>query len=259
MTITISPGALTMKTALIFAAVLSIVTAAASAEAPVLDLPSEFSYTIYVEGERAGSSTTKVTETAEGYILESHVLLKRADFRIDLKARTEVDKRTLLPLKFEYSGTKSGNQVEGEAIIEGKDVYCSVVENDEKFPTSRESRHPKVLVLEDYVMDHEVLLALAFARSGEDPANFGLLFPSICNVTAVSVTKGSELALESETQEAICEKYVVMIEGSSAFASFFDPQRGLPVYLAFPTTYTEVFLDDFFGDTPITRYRNRQQ
>jgi hypothetical protein len=245
-----------MKTALIVAFFLSIVVATAvSTGAPAVDLPSEFSYTVYVEGKPAGSSSTKVTETPEGYIFETHVLLSRLDYELDINARTEVDKNTFLPLKFEYSGTRRGKEMKGDAVFDGKHVYCAVVENGENFPSSREAKHSEVLVLEDYVMDHEVLLALAFARAEKDPADFGLLLPSLCNVTNVKVTKGSDLALESETQEAICEKFIVLIENSTSFASYYDPKRGLPVYLAFPSTYTEVFLDDFFGDTPISRYR----
>lgn len=75
---------------------------------------------------------------------------------------------------------------------------------------------------------------------------------------SVQITKGSVSALESMTQEAICTKLVIAIQGSSPFASYFDPESGLPVYLAFPTALVEVFLDDFYGDVPISRYREKE-
>jgi hypothetical protein len=74
-------------------------------------------------------------------------------------------------------------------------------------------------------------------------------------MTIVQISKGSDVALESETEEAVCGKLVVSIQGSAAFVSYFDPKRNLPVYLAFPETATEVFLYDFFKDEPVSRYR----
>jgi hypothetical protein len=114
-----------------------------------------------------------------------------------------------------------------------------------------------VIVLEDYVMSHEVIIANAYVASGANPAEFGLLFPSSGNITPVEITKGSVTALESETQEAICTKLLIAMGGSSAFASFYDPERGLPVYIAFPSVAVEVFLDDFYGDAPVSRFRER--
>ena len=75
-------------------------------------------------------------------------------------------------------------------------------------------------------------------------------------MSSLSVISASEISFESNIKETTCTKIVLTIEGGSGFASYFDEARGLPVYLAFPASNTEVFLDEFFGDEPVTRYRN---
>ena len=50
---------------------------------------------------------------------------------------------------------------------------------------------------------------------------------------------------------------LIAMGGSNAFASFYDPGRRLPVYIAFPSVAVEVFLDEFYGDTPVSRFREK--
>jgi hypothetical protein len=237
-----------------------IVLGAIAADAPAAmaksKLPTEFSYTIYVQGKPVGKSETKVTETAEGYLFESHTSISNETFQLDLTSQTEVDGNSMLPRKFTYSGNHTGQSRAGEAVFEETTVSGFIVENEEEYPYTQRSRIPNILLLEDYVMSHEVLIALAFTLQDEDPAEFGMLFPSAPRLTTVKITKGSDVAIESETEEAICLKFVIQIEGSNPFVSFFHSERNLPVYLAFPTSLTEVFLDDFFHDAPVSRYRD---
>jgi hypothetical protein len=245
-----------MKLSLLTATViLGVIAVDASVATSKQKLPSEFSYSIYVQGKPVGKSDTKVTQTADGYIFESQTSITGPQFNLEVTSRTEVDGETMLPRMFRYKGNKGPQVLEGEALFTETEVSGYIVENEQAYPYSRQSKFPNILLLEDFVMSNEVLIAAAFALQDEDPAQFGLLFPSASRMTIVQISKGSDVALESETEEAVCGKLVVSIQGSAAFVSYFDPKRNLPVYLAFPETATEVFLYDFFKDEPVSRYR----
>jgi hypothetical protein len=219
------------------------------------DLPPEFTYIFYVQGKDAGKSTTKVSETADSYILETHTVVKTDAFELDLNTRTEVDKQSFLPLNFTYAGSKQGTEISGETTVSGGDVTAVVTAGGNTFTNDR-SYEPPILLLEDYDMAHEAVIARAFWEAGAKPADYTVVFPSTGVMTRCEIQKDSELAFESETKETYCLKFVVGLQNSTPFASFFDPERGLPVYLAFPGTATEAFLDEFFDGKPITRYRS---
>jgi len=241
-----------MKNTLIVAmTMLAVVVNGVSAQ----KLPPKFSYTLYVRGERVGTCETVVTEADDAYILESRTSVNSPDFTLELTTRTEADKETFLPRQVYYTGTRRGKAVEADFVFDGESVSGHTKEDGQTYMADRKSTSPKILVLEDFVMAHEVLIARAFFAGGEDPVELGLFFPSGTRVTPVRLEKGSEIAIESETAEAICDKIVITISGSGSFVSYFSPDRGLPVYLAFPGTFTEVFLDEFFGDKPVVRYR----
>jgi hypothetical protein len=195
-----------------------------------------------------------VIETAETYVFESRTELAIEQLSLDLKTRTEVDKKTFLPISFTYEGTKQQQALQGETTIEGNEATYIVGMDGEQYTSSRVSKLP-LLILEDYVMAHEVVIARAFWESGENPAQFGLVIPSGSNLTSVRISKGSELSFESENEEAYCVKLIVSLTNGSPFASYYDPERGLPVYIAFPASSTEVFLDEFFDGQPLSRYR----
>jgi len=240
------------KALLVFVAALAATATVSSAG----KLPPEFSYIIYVEGKDAGRSTTKVTETDNSFIFESETVVKTETFSLDLSTKTEVDKLSFLPLSFTFVGEKRGSELAGETTIVGKEATSVTSADGQEYSSNHSSEQP-LLILEDFVMAHEVMIARAFWESGENPASFGLLLPSSTTMTSVEIEKGSELAFESETKEAYCVKLVISMRNGSPFASFYDPERGIPVYMAFPGTATEVFLDEFFDGKPLSRYRSQ--
>lgn len=239
---------------LVFLGVLLAVPAATSGQV----LPPSFSYTIYQRGEQVGKSVTTVKDSAGLYILESHVSVAFSDYDLELKTRSEADKKTFLVREFWFKGTRMGSPLEGDVAINGKAVTGEITDNGAVAPVEKVSQKLPIIVFENYIISHEVLLARAFLAGGSDPAHVGMYLPSATVVTAADIQLSSELAIESETQEAICNKIVVSIQNSSPFASYFDPRRGLPVYLAFPATLAEVFLDDFFEGQPVSRYRPKE-
>ena len=235
--------------AIVLAALVAVPVAAQSGL-----LPPESGYTIYIHGQPAGKSTLRVTETGDGLVMESTSSVHWDQFKLELKTRTVADKQTFLVKKFTWDGERTGMLISGEAVVNGKTVEGFMVENGEKVPFKRVSKNAQIVFMEEYVVAHQVLMALVFARSDGRTHRYGLLFPSNLNLTDMTLVKGSELAVESETKETICEKYTVEISGSSPFVGYYDAKRKMPVYLAFPVSGTEEFLDEFFGDRPVSRW-----
>jgi hypothetical protein len=105
------------------------------------------------------------------------------------------------------------------------------------------------------MMEHEVLIALAHIATGDDVREYGFVMPSSLTLARATIASATSAIMESDYESAVCTKLIVSLDGSEAFASFLDPKRNLPVYLAFPQTNVEVFLDDFYRDSPVVRYR----
>lgn len=240
-----------MKYVLIILALLIALAPGASANS----LPSEFSYTILIEGKESGKSQTKVTETSDRLIFDTNSFVNFGEYKLEINTRVEADKKTSQILKFSYEGEKPGILMGGEAIVSGDTIHGFSVENGVEYPVSRVSTHPNPVFLEDYVMVCQVLLARAYFNAKEDPWATSVFLPTswIVNDRLV-IAKAADAYLESDIKETTCTKLQVQFSGSHAFVSFFDHKRGLPVYLAFPGTNTEAFLDEFYGDTPVSRY-----
>jgi hypothetical protein len=139
--------------------------------------------------------------------------------------------------------------------VDGSSVEGTYISGEFSQDGSRRGSHDHLLLLEDFVMAHEVLIARAHFALGQEEAEYDLFQPSSFSMTSIGMVSASDIAFESKTQEAIVRKLVLAIQGGSGFASYMDQERGLPVYLAFPSTSTEVFLDEFFEGGPVSRYR----
>jgi len=218
-------------------------------------LPPKIEYTIYMRGEPVGHTTILTSETADAIVLESNLEAHFASFDMNLTCRTEADKKTFLVRSFEYEGTKGGMDVNGVFHAVGDSLHFTVAVDSVTNDDYRIAPDERNLVIEDYVFEHQALLALAVLREGQRVQDFGLVFPSALALTTCTVGDASKASIESDTSELICTKIVVAISGSDPYASFYDPTRHLPVYMAFPQTDVEVFLDDFFGESPVSRYQ----
>lgn len=218
-------------------------------------LPPKIEYTIYMRGELVGHTTIRTSETKDAIVLESTLEAHFASFDMNLTCRTEADKETFLVRNFDYQGTKAGMDVGGFFDAVGDSLHFTVTVDSVTNDDYRIAPDERNLVIEDYVFEHQVLLALAVMRGQERIQDFGLVFPSAVSLTTCTVADASKASVESETSELICTKILVAISGSDPYASFYDPTRHLPVYMAFPQTNVEVFLDDFFGDSPVSRYQ----
>jgi len=231
----------------------ALVAAGAVADATTPRLPESFSYTIYINGERAGRSESHVTYAEDAISIESKTWVELGQGTLEVTCHTEADPRTFRVRRMSVRGGNPTAILECTAEVSGDTVFTTQVVGDRE--THRAQRAPEgvAIVIEDYDMTHQVLLARALAQSDAPTQQFGLAFASTGALLASRAGFVSEASVESATQEAICRRLVVEVTSGAPFMSYYDPERGMPVYVAFPTVFTEAFLDGFYGDEPVSR------
>lgn len=236
------------------AVALTIAVAYAPLAGAAESLPSKVAYTFYARGERVGRSEVRITRGAEALRFASKVWVSNGEAVIELSTRTEADPRTYALRSFAYEGSKGGTTVAASVTVRADSVFGFVAMGG-----SRESRRARVaptpaVVWEDWVMELEILLALQQERAFKTASTRGLLLAGSYSAAQVTLGYTGEAVVESSNRSMTTRKLLVAIEGGEPFESFVDPKRGVPVYIHFPGIRAEVFLDDFFGDNPVSRY-----
>ncbi len=235
--------------------------ALAATDAGAQKLPGKVSFTVLIEGEKVGHTDITIEETANRLILTSIMKLERANLTQTGSARTVADKQTYQVLKFDCEQERNGIKYGADLNYDADRIYGHTIDQNETFGASRTPQHKTTIFLADFLFEHQILLGRLHTSRYEDrvPHRYGLIFPLNLSQANVAITTASEAFLESDIKEAAVVKLHVAIDGSEPFVSFWDQGRGLPLYIAFPATNTEVFLDEFFGDTPISRFREKDR
>lgn len=218
-------------------------------------LPKKIGYTIYSQGKEAGHSDITVTETATELVLESKTTMDFGTEKMEMSCRTVADPKTFIVRSFDFHGVKAGTNIDGQMFAEGDSLYGTVIRGDQERSDYRITPFEKTLMFEDYIVEHQVLIALAHSVSEVDPADYGLMLPASFALLRASLVFATTLEIESDVKAAVCKKLLVAVEGSEPYASYWDPKRKLPVYMAFPQTSVEVFLDEFYAGSPVSRFR----
>ncbi len=228
-------------------------TAARAAE----PLPKSLEYTFLVRGERVGQAVVRIETTPNTLRFASTVKVGDAENEIRLETKTEADPATYAIRSFSYSGFKGGVPV-GSFVTVHKDSVTGTVTNRGKTTPKRRRVVPTpIAVWEDWVPEIEILLALQQAREFQNPMTRGMVLAASYTPAKMTLGFTGEVAVESETRSMAARKLVVSIEGGEPFESFVDPKTGVPVYIRFPGIGAEVFLNEFFGENPTTRYTIR--
>lgn len=213
----------------------------------------EFTFNIYVYGQLAGTDMIQMEEKADAIIFKSRSQLRYADYAVDLKVKTEVDRETLAPRYYTYEGTRTGQTISGTLWTRGDSVIADLVENGNHFPSGKRITPPTFL-FENYVIEHQFVLLRAIARADAPYFRFSLLFPSDFTSASCIATVESEVELDTRPSPTVCRKYQISIQNSSPFFGYFDDVRRMPIYLDFPASNTEIFLKSAFGPSPKTKY-----
>jgi hypothetical protein len=222
-------------------------------------LPERITYTIYVQGQKYGVSDIRVSYTDGGDIVfESTTSLSRESIDVELNSRTVVDAGTFVVKSYRMTGHQAGKPYQADVVIDGRLIKINENLPDEYLHDTREARGEPVLVLQDFVVEHHLLMAKAHMALGEESWGYDIIYPGSSMMSRTSVSRASTSVVQSNTKEAVCTKLILLAESSQPYAIYYDPGRGLPVYLAFPAVETEIFLDEFYGDEPVIRWRSTQ-
>lgn len=214
--------------------------------------PSAMTYRIYIYGELAGTDMVKITEKGDAVIFESHSKVEMDDFALDLRCRTVVARNDLRPRAFSYEGQRNGMQVSGSVRFDGESVTADHVAEGTEFSTKK-NVEGLVVVFENYMIEHQLLLLNTVVRSKEPFQRFKLFFPIDFNPGSILALLESEVEIDT-TPRSVCKKYHFEIERGSPFYGYLDTKRNLLVYMDFPATNTEIFLEGSFDGAPVTKY-----
>lgn len=218
-------------------------------------LPPKLGYTFYVRGQRVGQSDVRITVDRDVIRIESKLRVTTGESSVELSTKTEADPKTYAVRSFSYRGTKAGTPVASSVTVLGDSVYGSVTVRNQTTREARRVTPTPILVWEDWVMDLEILLGLEQAREFRNPITRGLLLAGSYSTAKVSLGFTGEVSVEATDRSTVARKLLVAIEGGQPFESLIDSERGIPVYIGFPGIGAEVFLNDFFGDNPVSRLR----
>lgn len=247
---------MSLKTGVLLWAALSVCSLSTH---PAHALPKTLGYSFYVKGAPAGRADLKITETPHEIVFESQTRVLTGTDVIALTARTVADPKTYELLDFSYKGTKGNHAVACQAQIEDDEVY-GFIEMDGVVKDKRlKMRQKRSFLFEDWLMEHEILLALTQAASPNKTDSYGLVFTSSFSPAEITAGYSGEVLVEAGPKSMTARKLVVIIRGAEPFESHIDPIRGIPVYIRFPQSRTEIFLDEVFGENPLTFFSTTEK
>ncbi len=223
----------------------------AQADAP---FPATLGYTFFVRGEPAGHADVRITESRDLLRIESKLRVATGGVVTELSTKSEADPRTYALRIFSFEGTKAGTPVFASVAVEGDSVFGAISSGGPKKAMGRRVTPRPIVVWEDWAMDLEILLALQQAREFRNSSTRGLLLAASYSSALVTMGFTGEALVESTDRSVSARKLLVAIQGGEPFESMIHPEMRVPVYIHFPGVRAEVFLDQFFGDNPVSRY-----
>lgn len=245
------------RLALLFVVGLVCVVPAQGARAGAL--PQTLGYSFYVQGEPAGRADIKITQTPKELVFDSRTRVLTNYSVLAYTCKTVADPRTYLIRDFTLTGTKGDFPISCEVHVQADSCYGYVETNGKLADKRVKMRVTPTLMFEDWVVEHEVLLALTQAHSEQRTSTYGLLFPTIFTPADITMGFSGDVLAEAGAKSMTARKLVLIIRGAQPFESWVDPKTNAPVYIRFPESQTEMFLDEIFGENPVTYYQAKSK
>ena len=222
-------------------------------------LPQTLGYSFYIQGEPAGRADIKITRTAKELVFESRTRVVTNFNVIAYTARTVADPKTYYVRQFSMEGTKGEIPI-GCAATVTPDSVVGFLET-RNGPADRRLKMPAspTVLFEDWLIECEVLMALTQANAKDKTSKYGLLLPSTFTPATVTMGYSGDVLVEAGAHSLTARKLVILLSGAEPYESHVDPKTGVPVYIRFPQTETEIFLDKIFGENPITYYQPKEK
>jgi len=218
------------------------------------DWPSgELRYVFYIAGQYSGENTVKITESSGVVKMETVCKVNFMDFNLDFTSSTEVASQTYAPLYYSFQGTRMNESWSGTTSLTGDSVVSDLEIKGDHFPNAKKVEGRKFFV-ENYVTGHHILILRAADRNQTQTMRFTAFMPSDGISTDMSVSSQTEIEFTETKKPVYCHTFVYNLPNAEPFAAYFDPDRGIPIYMNFPGTRTEVFLASDYSEHPKTRY-----
>jgi hypothetical protein len=210
--------------------------------------PHSAKYYVFIQGVYSGTSAFQAREDGKFLLIDAKTRIKFNDEQYELKSHTKLHRKTYKPISFRFEGTKPGQmQFEGIVKLERDTIFGDLKINGEKIPSMMPVQGADVLFFENYEAAHEVVLARAYLEPRKEFKAFVLFYPSDFMKVDTKVTTASEEELEITGGSIVCTKLMVLMTGSVPFYSYLDMNKNIPIYLDFPASSTEYFLDGYFA------------
>lgn len=219
-------------------------------------LPKTLGYSFYVDGAPAGRADIKITQTKKDLVFDSQTRVVNNYAVLAYTSRTVADPKTYFVRDFKMEGTKGDLPITCEAHLRADSAYGYVDLGGSLKDKRMQMKVTPTVLFEDWVVEHEVLLALTQAHSTGKTTRYGLLFPSTFSPADLTMGYSGDVLVEAGAKSMTAKKLVVIIRGADPYESHVDPKTGVPVYIRFPQSHTEMFLDEIFGENPVTYFQS---
>lgn len=231
-----------------FTATMAAVTARAEG------FPKELVYRFYAGGQYLGKCEIKSGEKDGAYTFDSRSEMRNGEFYQNLECYSEFDKETLAPRYYSYHGTKAGAKVGGSLDFTPGQISGDIEVNGDSFP-SKLAVGDHIVLFENYVLEHQTILLATLARSSDPLMRFSIFFPSDFTPAPCVAMVESDVELPLRPKPTVCRKYSVTIQPSETFYGYFDPEQQVAVYMDYPRSSIEIFLESAWGDNPPLKYK----
>jgi hypothetical protein len=228
-----------------------ILTAAVDSQAE--KLPDSGTYLYYIQGTYAGKSTFELTEDKDIYVFISTSDIEFGEYSHTFTARTEIEKETLKLRFFKYEGKRTKQTMSGTIWADGDSLSADNAIDGNHYSSGLKLTTPTYL-FQDYFSEHQIIMLWAISRAKDPFMRFSILLPSDFMLMPSMATLDSEIELSTGSSAIVCKKYGVSIQNSGVYFLYLDPKQDLPVYMDFPATQAEGFLESAFGKNPPTKY-----
>jgi hypothetical protein len=236
------------RSALLFATFTVLVTM--SALCPAQPFPSKGTYDFYVNG-RYVEGNALVIRSKTSTNLNGSVA--------DIQSKTVVSKDSLRIISYSYTGTRGDNlNVSLSAVVKGDSIVGFTASQGNRFPGQRLIDPKLTALFENYVAEHEILLARAYLLSGEETYGCYIFYPSDFLLVPATIAHESTAELETERGSVLCTKISVNMTNAAPFFSYIDNAAKIPIYMDFPGVATEIFSHDYYGDDVRPKYIRKE-
>ena len=223
------------------------------------DFPSKATYHFLGRGQPIGRNEITFKKK-DGKILITSSTRISSDFFNDYEMNSEtiVDPTTYRTLLFTYEGFQNGKPVSGQFIMTEDSVFGHIEYDGNEYPWHRKSSGSGIYSIQEYNMEHHILLARAYLKQEKYVSNFQLFFPSSTLLAPAKVSFESERELPVGNRSLLSKKLRVEPRSSITVYQFIDPETELPFYIFFSGSNIEAFLESYFGEHPTSYLKVRE-